>query len=92
MSPEFTARNVMKYVATAAIHSAVAQQTENAITDHTRFEEDDIVVKIGSHVSGWYVSHKLRPVTDKMVDKTADFIAAKREARQARKNANTTES
>lgn len=77
-NPVFTPRNVVKYVAKAIVHSRVAQLTEDAITDYTRFEEDDTIVRISSNVVGWYVSDKLKPVTDRMVDKTADFIAAKR--------------
>lgn len=87
----FTARNVMKYVVKAAVHSAVAQRAEDIITDYTQFEEDDAVVKISSHCVGWYVSDKLKPVTDRMVDKTADFIAEKREARAAKKETEKTE-
>jgi hypothetical protein len=85
----FTLRNAAKYVAKAIIHFETASLAETAITDHTRFEEDDMIVDISSHLAGWYVSDKLKPVTDKMVDKTADFIAAKREARKAKKNATT---
>lgn len=89
--PDFTLRNVAKYAVTAVIHGNVAKHTETAITDHTRFEEDDMIVDLSSHVVGWYVSHKLKPVTDKVVDKTADFIAAKREARKAKQNETPTE-
>lgn len=83
----FTARNVAKFVVKAAVHSKVAQLTEDAIIDYTRFEEDDKIVDISSHVVGWYVSDKLKPVTDRMVDKTADFIVAKRAKRAAKKDA-----
>lgn len=91
MHTEFTARNVVKYVVKATVHSAVAQRAEDIITDYTRFEEDDTVVKISSHLVGWYVSDKLKPVTDKMVDKTADYVAAKREARCSKKETKKTE-
>lgn len=90
--PDFTLRNVAKYAVTALIHGNVAKQTETAITDHTRFEEDDIVVDISAHVVGWYVSHKVKPYTDKAVDKTADFIVAKREARKAKQTETPIES
>ena len=62
--------------------------TRKAI-DYTRFEEDDIVTKIAPKVVGWYVSDKLKPVTDKAVDKAADFVNARREARAAKKNKTT---
>jgi hypothetical protein len=89
MDIEFTPRNVAKYVVKATVYLKTTQLAEDAITDYTRFEEDDIVTSIGSKCIGWYVSDKLKPVTDKMVDKTADFIVAKRENRKAKKNKTT---
>lgn len=84
---DFTARNAAKYVVKAIIHFKTAQITEDVITDHTRFEEDDMIVDISGHLVGWYVSDKLKPVTDAMVDKTADFVVARKNARTAKKNA-----
>jgi len=83
---DFTLRNVTKYAVKAAVHGYVASVAADAITDYTRFEEDDAVVRISSNVIGWGVSDKLKPVTNKIVDKTADFIVAKREARKSKKN------
>jgi hypothetical protein len=82
----FTARNAAKYVVQALVANKTSQIAEDVITDYSRFEEDDIVVDISSHLFGWYVSAKLRPVTDSMVDKTADFIVAKREQMKAKKD------
>jgi hypothetical protein len=87
MTPEFTARNVSKFVAKAIIAAKTAELTAETIAENTRFEKDDTVVDVGSKVFGWYVSDKLKPVTDKIVDSTADFITEKREARKAKKNA-----
>jgi hypothetical protein len=86
MDIEFTPRNVVKYIVKAAVYARVTSITEDVIVDYTRFEEDDFVTKTGSKVVGWYVSDRLKPVTDKMVDKTADYIVAKREARATKKN------
>lgn len=86
MDIEFTPRNVVKYVVKAAVYARVTSLAEDAITDYTRFEEDDFVTKTGSRVIGWFVSDRAKPYTDKMVDKTADYIVAKREARNAKKN------
>ena len=82
----FTARNAAKYAVKAAIAIKTARAAENVITDYSRFEKDDTIVNIGTGMVGWFVSDKLKPVTDKMVDKTFDFVAAKREARKAKKN------
>lgn len=86
MDTPFTARNVVKFVAKAAIAAKTAELAADAMVDYTALEEDSATVKIGSRVIGWYISDKLEPVTDKMVDKSADFIAAQRAKRQAKKN------
>lgn len=82
----FTPRNVAKFVFKALVASKASNMAEDVITNHTQFEEGDTVVNISSGVIGWYVADKLKPYTDSMVDKTADFIVAKREARNAKKN------
>jgi hypothetical protein len=85
-STPFTVRNVAKYAVKAAVQTKVAITTKHAIVDYTRFEEDDTVTSIGSHLVGWYVSDKVKPYTDKAVDKTADFITKKRAERAAKKD------
>lgn len=85
-NPKFTPRNVAKFVVKLAVAGRVAQFTENTITDYTRFEDDDFIVEASSHLVGWLVSDKLKPYTDKMVDKTADFIVEKRANRAAKKD------
>lgn len=82
----FTGRNVAKYIAKAIVASKTKKVAEDVITDYTQFEEDDIVVDISTTVIGWYVSSKLQPVTDKMVDTTADFVARKRAERASKKD------
>lgn len=86
-TPAFTARNVTKFVAKAIVAAKTAEITADAIEDHTSYSKDDLPVDLGSKVVGWYISEKLEPVTDKIVDTVADFVTAKREARQAKKNA-----
>jgi len=82
----FTPRNVTKFVVKTLVAGKTADLAGTAITNHTHFEDDDTIVNISSGVIGWYVSDKLKPYTDNMVDKTADFVTAKREALKARKN------
>jgi len=86
---EFTPRNAAKYVAKAIVHGTVAKHVSHVIADHTRFEDDDMIVEIPSHMVGWYVSDKLKPITDTMVDKAADYIAAKRSKRNTTETAPT---
>jgi|tagenome__1003787_1003787.scaffolds.fasta_scaffold20840676_2 hypothetical protein len=83
----FTPRTVAKFVLKSIVAGKTAQLTEHLITDYTRFDEDDMIVDITGGVVGWYVSDKLKPVTDAIVDKTADFVTAKKESRKAKKTA-----
>jgi hypothetical protein len=85
----FTARNAAKFVLKAVVASKTKQVSEEIITDYTHFEEDDTVVTISGTLIGWYVSEKLQPVTDKIVDKSADFISRKRAERAAKKEQQT---
>lgn len=85
--PAFTARNVSKFIVTSIIAIKTADVAEDVITDHTRFEQDDLVVNLGSKLIGWCVADTAKPYSDKLVDKTADFITAKRENRKAKKAA-----
>ena len=86
MDTPFTPRNAAKYAVKFVIAGKVAEVAEDVITDYTRLEEDTTVVNLTSSMVGWYVSDKLKPLTDKMVDKAADFIVEKREARKAKKD------
>jgi hypothetical protein len=83
----FTPRNVVKFVVKSIVAAKTAQLTEDALVDYTSLEEDSTTVDIAGAVVGWYVSDKLKPVTDGIVDKTADFVVSKREARKAKKDA-----
>jgi len=85
--PEFTARNVAKYIVVSLIQSKTTESVENALDNYTSLDTDSAAVGIGANVVGWGVAMQLKPVTDRMVDKTADFVSAKREIRKARKNA-----
>jgi len=84
----FTPRNVAQFVAKTIIQTQTAALVGTTITDHTRFDEDDTIVHIASGVTGWYVADLLKPYSDQMVDKAADWI----NARKAKKSAETPES
>lgn len=87
MDAEFTARNVAKWIAKSIVAIKTTELVANVAADYTRFEKDDMVVKIGAGVVGWGVSSKLEPVTDRFVDTTADFIASYRGKLNTKKNA-----
>lgn len=83
----FTKRNVAKFVLKTLVAGKASQITEDVITDHTHFEEDDIVVNIAGGMIGWYISDKLKPITDGMVDKTADWFVARKEQKAQKETA-----
>jgi hypothetical protein len=89
-STPFTPRNAAKFVVKAVVHFQTAKAVETVMVDYTRFEEDDMIVDISGHLVGWYVSDKLKPLTDKAVDKVADKIVERR-AKKADKQESTTE-
>jgi len=72
----FTPRNAAKFVVKTLVAGKAAAIAEDVITNHTQFEEDDTIVNISTGLIGWYVSDKLKPYTDNMVDKTADWLVA----------------
>lgn len=74
--PAFTARNVAKFVAKALVAAKTAELTEDLMVDHTQYDEDATIVDITGKIAGWYVSEKLEPVTDRIVDQAADQIVA----------------
>lgn len=80
--PEFTPRNVAKYAVTFVIKAKVGKFVKNVAEDYTSYERDDTIVRGSAYVISWGVSAKLKPYTDKVVDKTADYVAAKREQRR----------
>jgi hypothetical protein len=84
---DFTPRNVTKFVAKTIVSGIVAKRLRITIADYTRFEQDDLIVDVSSQVIGWCVSDQLQPYTDKMVDKVADYMVAKRDERRAKKDA-----
>jgi hypothetical protein len=86
VDPDFTPRNVAKYAVTFVIKSKVVKAVKVAADDYTRFESDDTVVKVSANIIGWGVSAKLKPYTDKVVDKTADFVVARREKKDQQKD------
>ena len=86
MDPDSLARDVAKWLLESMIAMKTTQLTANAIDDYTRFEKDSLPVRLGSGAVGMIVSRKLEPVTNKIVDSTADFINEKRADRRNKKN------
>jgi hypothetical protein len=76
-----TPRNLSKWAVSAAISWKTGKAVENTISDHTRFDSDDLIVELASGSIGWIVAYRAKPYTDKMVDKTADWISERRNKR-----------
>ena len=87
MDDAFTVRNLGKWLAKSIVAAKAADLAEDALINHTNLDEDGHIVNLGSKAVGWYISSKLEPVTDKFVDKTADFLIEQRIKRQAKKDA-----
>jgi hypothetical protein len=72
------------------ISATTATVAHDQIEQHTDWADDHPkVVDTGSVMLGWYVSAKLRPVTDAVVDKTASALASRKARKAARKSDKT---
>lgn len=86
---ELTPRTVTKFAVKMTVQVKVAALTRQAIADHSAYASTETPVVVAGAVVGLIVSEKVKPVTDKAVDKTFDFVANRREARKARKSQKT---
>jgi hypothetical protein len=81
-----TPRIIAKKLAQGLVAAQVGRLTNGALRNYTDIDTDNIVVEAGVGTVSWLVSEYCSPITDKIVDKTADFVNAKREARRAKKS------
>ncbi len=75
MTMNLNTRVVAKFATRCIVHSAVAQAsvaTMNQLAD-TDPDTSNEAIEIGGSVIGFVVSLKLRPHTDRMVDRVADW-------------------
>lgn len=79
-------RTFAKHIASSAVGLGTSMLTVKAVDNYTSYDPNAFVVKLGAGAVGFVVGAKLQPITDAAVDKSADFIAAKRQARRDRKN------
>lgn len=87
----FTVRGAAKFAVRSIVAMKATSLAKDAMTDYTALEEDSMTVRIGSKLIGSFVSTKAAPYTDKIVDKTADFIVAKRNKKTEEDTPETTE-
>lgn len=81
-----SARTFVKHLASSAVGLGASMLTTKAVDNYTPYDPNAFVVKLGAGAVGFVVGAKLQPLTDVAVDKTADFIAAKRQERKDRKD------
>lgn len=86
MDAETLPRTVAKWLILSVIDLKTTQIVRDTADNYTRFNRDSTAVNIGAGAIGMVVAHACMPVTDKIVDKTANFIAEKRAQRSAKKN------
>lgn len=80
-------RSVAKWLLVSAIDLKTTSIVANTADNYTRFDRDDLIVKLGAGAVGMVVASGVKPVTDKIVDKTADFAVEKWTKFRAKKNA-----
>jgi hypothetical protein len=79
------ARDVTKWIVISIVDLKTTDVTANTISNDTRFDKDDLIVKLGSGAVGMVVAAHVKPVTDKMVDKSADFVIEQWRKRRPKK-------
>jgi hypothetical protein len=79
-------RTFAKHIAQSAVGLGASTLTARAVDNYTPYDPNAFIVKLGAGAVGFIVASKLQPLTDAAVDKSADFVAAKRQARRDRKN------
>lgn len=79
-------RQVAKWLVVSAIDLKTTQIAANTVDNYTGFDKDSLAVKLGTGAIGMVVAANLKPVTDKYVDKAADFINLKRMEFVTKKN------
>lgn len=89
--PVMSPRDAAKLVANGLVVAKTDQVATNYMADHTRFESDALIVKLGAGLIATQVGMLLAPVTDACVDAAADFIVAKRETWKTKKAAKKAE-
>ena len=80
-------RNVAKWLLASVIDIKTTQFAADTADNYTRFEKDDLIVKLGAGAIGMVVAANLKPYTDKIIDTGADFIVVKRVEFRAKKDA-----
>lgn len=86
MDKNAAARNAAKWLIDAIILAKTTELAADVLIDHTNFDKDNLIVKVGSSAVGGIVSVTVAPVISISVDKTADFVTTKFVAFRTKRN------
>jgi hypothetical protein len=86
MDKNAAARSAAKWLIDSIIVIKTTELAADVLTDHTRYDQDNFIVKVASGAVGGVVSIAIAPVVDITVDKTADFVTAKYQAFRTKRN------
>jgi predicted RNase H-related nuclease YkuK (DUF458 family) len=67
---------IAQMAARMVVSANVASFASNQIEKHSDFDQDSLTNSVASSAIGWYAGMKLKPVTDKAVVATRDFVAS----------------
>lgn len=74
----FNTLEIAKLAANLTVQYVASKVATDVITSNTRFNEDDISVRVASGVVAWQVGTATKEHTDSAVDKAAAWIAEKK--------------
>lgn len=72
---QITKTQIAQYALKTLVALVVTDKTATAIANNTDYNTNDITVRVGSGVAGWWVAEKLSPYTDAAVEKVADKLS-----------------
>lgn len=80
-----TKMDVAKFAADLTVKAVLTNVFATVVTRNSNLTEDDLVVKVGSGVAGYYAGEYLKQYTHATVEGVADAITTWRENRTAQK-------
>ena len=84
-SPKFTPRNVAKFAAKSMVATIVAGGVKDVLIMQFPQTQYLKVAGLTGSIAGWYVSDKLQPYTDDIVDFVADEYGTVMEKKRSKK-------
>lgn len=86
MKIQFDTRTIAKHLASSVLGIGIGTVVTKTADNHTNLKKDGYPVQIVGGLLAFVICTQFQPVTDKIVDSTFDFVAAKRQARKDKKS------